>query len=131
MMKLEDIKIGMKIWTMGHWTNLPESGTVTGIGYTGQSKKNGEPYAMIDWDNIGSSGALLSDIYPSLKALQQGEKERMDKAVTEMKSKIHDVKDLVTFMYHATLNGEEYTNYDERRVARECAKELLGLDLEE
>ena len=85
---------------------------------------------MIDWDSIGSSGALLSDIYPSLEALQQGESERMDKTVAEMKSKIHDVKDLVIFMYHATLNGEEYTNYDERRVARECAKELLGLDLE-
>lgn len=130
MMKLEDIKIGMKIWTMGHWSNLPESGIVTGIGYTGQSEKNGEPYAMIDWDSIGSSGALLSNIYPSLEALKQGEKEREDKAVTEMKAKIHDVKDLVTFMYHATLNGEEYTNYDEKRVARECAKELLGLDLE-
>lgn len=131
MMKLEDVKIGMKIWTMGHWTNCPESGTVTGIGYTGQSKKKGEPYAIVDWDNIGTSGALLSDSYPSLEALQRGEKKREDKAVAEMKSKIHDVKDLVTFMYHATLNGEEYTNYDERRVARECAKELLGLDLEE
>ncbi len=116
---------------MGHWTNCPESGTVTGIGYTGQSKKKGEPYAIVDWDNIGTSGALLSDSYPSLEALQRGEKKREDKAVAEMKSKIHDVKDLVTFMYHATLNGEEYTNYDERRVARECAKELLGLDLEE
>lgn len=126
MMKLEDVKIGMKIWTIGHWSNLPESGTVTGIEYT----KDGEPYATIDWDNIGSSGALFSNIYLSLETLQQGEKEREDKAVAEMKAKIHDVKDLVVFMYHATLNGEEYTNYDEKRVARECAKELLGLDLE-
>ena len=33
-------------------------------------------------------------------------------------------------MYHATLNGGEYVNYDERRAARELAKELLDLDLE-
>lgn len=28
------------------------------------------------------------------------------------------------------LNGGEYVNYDERRAARELAKELLDLDLE-
>ena len=132
MMNLKDIKIGMKIWQIGHWSNLPESGTVKAIKYTEVSKIHPEPvpYVEVDWDNCGTSGAKLDDIYPSYEELQIGEKAREDKAVAKIKSEVHDVKDLVTFMYHATLNGGEYVNYDERRAARELAKELLDLDLE-
>lgn len=132
MMKLEDIKIGMKIWQIGHWSSLPESGTVKAIKYTEVSKIHPEPvpYVEVDWDNCGTSGAKLADIYPSYEELQIGEKAREDKAVAKIKSEVHDVKDLVKFMYHATLNGGEYVNYDERRAARELAKELLDLDLE-
>lgn len=132
MMKLEDIKIGMKIWRIGHWSSLPESGTVKAIKYTEISKMHPEPvpYVEVDWDNCGTSGAKLDEIYPSYEELQIGEKAREDKAVAKIKSEVHDVKDLVKFMYHATLNGGEYVNYDERRAARELAKELLDLDLE-
>lgn len=133
MMKLEDIKIGMKIWRIGHWSSLPESGTVKAIKYTEISKIHPEPvpYVEVDWDECGgTSGAKLADIYPSYEELQIGEKAREDKAVAKIKSEVHDVKDLVKFMYHATLNGGEYVNYDERRAARELAKELLDLDLE-
>ena len=131
-MKLEDIKIGMKIWRIGHWSSLPESGTVKAIKYTEISKMHPEPvpYVEVDWDNCGTSGAKLDEIYPSYEELQIGEKAREDKAVAKIKSEVHDVKDLVKFMYHATLNGGEYVNYDERRAARELAKELLDLDLE-
>lgn len=132
MMKLKDIKIGMKIWMIGHWSDLPTSGTVKAIKYTEISKIHPEPvpYVEVDWDNYGTSGAKLADIYPSYEELQIGEKAREDKAVAKIKSEVHDVKDLVKFMYHATLNGGEYVNYDERRAARELAKELLDLDLE-
>ena len=133
MMKLEDIKIGMKIWRIGHWSSLPESGTVKAIKYTEVSKMHPEPvpYAEVDWDKCGgTSGAKLDEIYPSYEELQIGEKAREDEAVAKIKAEVHDVKDLVTFMYHATLNGGEYVNYDERRAARELAKELLDLDLE-
>ena len=89
------------------------------------------PYVEVDWDECGgTSGAKLDEIYPSYEELQLGEKAREDKAVAKIKSEVHDVKDLVKFMYHATLNGGEYVNYDERRAARELAKELLDLDLE-
>lgn len=133
MMNLKDIKIGMKIWQIGHWSNLPESGTVKAIKYTEVSKMHPEPvpYVEVDWDECGgTSGAKLDEIYPSYEELQIGEKARENKAVAKIKSEVHDVKDLVTFMYHATLNGGEYVNYDERRAARELAKELLDLDLE-
>lgn len=132
MMNLKDIKIGMKIWQIGHWSSLPESGTVKAIKYTEVSKIHPEPvpYVEVDWDNCGTSGAKLDEIYPSYEELQIGEKAREDEAVAKIKSEIHDVKDLVKFMYHATLNGGEYVNYDERRAARELAKELLDLDLE-
>lgn len=132
MMKLEDIKIGMKIWMIGHWSDLPTSGTVKAIKYTEISKMHPEPvpYVEVDWDNCGTSGAKLDEIYPSYEELQIGEKAREDEAVAKIKAEVHDVKDLVTFMYHATLNGGEYVNYDERRAARELAKELLDLDLE-
>lgn len=132
MMNLKDIKIGMKIWQIGHWSDLPESGTVKAIKYTEVSKIHPEPvpYVEVDWDNCGTSGAKLDEIYPSYEELQIGEKAREDEAVAKIKSEVHDVKDLVKFMYHATLNGGEYVNYDERRAARELAKELLDLDLE-
>lgn len=132
MMDLKDIKIGMKIWQIGHWSNLPESGVVKAIKYTEVSKMHPEPipYVEVDWDNCGTSGAKLDEIYPSYEELQIGEKAREDNAVAKIKSEVHDVKDLVKFMYHATLNGGEYVNYDERRAARELAKELLDLDLE-
>ena len=132
MMNLKDIKIGMKIWQIGHWSSLPESGTVKAIKYTEVSKMHPEPvpYVEVDWDNCGTSGAKLDEIYPSYEELQLGEKAREDEAVAKIKSEVHDVKDLVKFMYHATLNGGEYVNYDERRAARELAKELLDLDLE-
>lgn len=132
MMELKDIKIGMKIWKIGHWSSLPESGTVKAIKYTEVSKIHPEPvpYVEVDWDNCGTSGAKLDNIYPSYEKLQIGEKAREDKAVAKIKAEIHNVKDLVKFMYHATLNGGEYVNYDERRAARELAKELLDLDLE-
>lgn len=132
MMKLKDIKIGMKIWMIGHWSDLPTSGTVKAIKYTEISKMHPEPvpYVEVDWDNCGTSGAKLDEIYPSYEELQIGEKAREDKAVAKIKSEVHNVKDLVKFMYHATLNGGEYVNYDERRAARELAKELLDLDLE-
>ena len=133
MMELKEIKIGMKIWKIGHWSSLPESGTVKAIKYTEVSKIHPEPvpYVEVDWDECGgTSGAKLDEIYPSYEELQIGEKAREDKAVAKIKSEVHDVKDLVKFMYHATLNGGEYVNYDERRAARELAKELLDLDLE-
>ena len=132
MMNLKDIKIGMKIWQIGHWSSLPESGTVKAIKYTEVSKMHPEPvpYVEVDWDNRGTSGAILDEIYPSYEELKIGEKAREDKAVAKIKSEVHDVKDLVKFMYHATLNGGEYVDYDERRAARELAKELLDLDLE-
>lgn len=133
MMNLKDIKIGMKIWQIGHWSNLPESGTVKAIKYTEVSKIHPEPipYVEVDWDKCGgTSGAKLDEIYPSYEELQLGEKARENEAVAKIKAEVHDVKDLVKFMYHATLNGGEYVNYDERRAARELAKELLDLDLE-
>ena len=130
-MELKDIKIGMKIWQIGHWSSLPESGTVKAIKYTEVSKIHPEPvpYVEVKWDTCGTSDAILDEIYPSYEELQIGEKAREDKAVAKIKSEVHDVKDLVKFMYHATLNGGEYVNYDERRAARELAKELLDLDL--
>lgn len=132
MMNLKDIKIGSRIWTMGYWSNIPESGIVQAVKYTDPTPQHLEtiPYVKVKWDNGGTSGARLNEIYPSFNALQKGEKEREDKAVAEIKAKVHNVKELVAFMYNASLNSGEYTNYDEKRAARELAKELLGLDLE-
>ena len=84
---------------------------------------------FVKWDSCVTSGAILDEIYPSYEELKIGEKAREDKAVSKIKAEIHNIKDLVVFMYNATLNGGEYTNYYERRAARELAKELLDLDL--
>ena len=131
MIRVEDVKVGMKIWEVGTWSAIPHSGTVKALKYTEVSPQHPEPvpYVEVNWDDLGTSGTLLSDAYLSLEDLKAGEKAREDKAVADIKAKVHDVKDLVTFMYNATLNGGEYTNFDERRAARELAKELLNIDL--
>lgn len=127
MIDVKDIKIGMKIWQICNWSSLPESGTVKAIKYTEVSKIHPEPvpYVEVKWDTCGTSDAILDEIYPSYEELKIGEKAREDKAVAKIKSEVHDVKDLVKFMYHATLNGVENVDDDERRAARDLAKQLL------
>ena len=86
MMELKDIKIGMKIWKIGHWSSLPESGTVKAIKYTEVSKIHPEPipYVEVKWDSCVTSDAILDEIYPSYEELKIGEKAREDKAVSEL-----------------------------------------------
>lgn len=127
MMKLEDIKIGQKVWVVANWAHTPISGTVESIKYIGPS----EPYAKVCWDShFGTSGVLLDELYASLEDLQKEEKAKQNAAVAEIKSTICDVKDLVVFMYHIVLNGDEDVDYDAKRAVCERAKELLDLNLE-
>lgn len=210
-MKLEDAKVGMKVWVRHYKNRPPESGTIIEInpveviaGPFGPPEA--WPSVEIKWDKIGgTSNILLSNVYLSIEELQQGEKKQEDKKVVKIKTKIHNVEDLIVFiynayffdldpsctkrvihertkeffgldcdikliewleknetdlndmyrqktnskvvfytksmtvkevvskyickMYHATLNGDEYTNYNERRVVHECEKEFLSLDL--
>lgn len=123
--------INSKRYMASNKSGVAESGTVKAIKYTEVSKIHPEPvpYVEVKWDTCGTSDAILDEIYPSYEELKIGEKAREDKAVNKIKAEIHNIKDLVVFMYNATLNGGEYTNYYERRAARELAKELLDLDL--
>ena len=79
------------------------------------------------WDNIGTSNILLSNVYSSIEELQQDEKEREDKMVAETKAKIHDVNNLVVYIYNAYFCDLDPSCT--KRIIEERTKELLGLDL--
>lgn len=48
---------------------------------------------------------------------------------TKYKSDIHNTEDLIKFMYENLATSFEHTDMDARKVARDCAKELLGINL--
>lgn len=89
MMKLEDIKIGQKVWVVANWAHTPISGTVESIKYIGPS----EPYAKVCWDShFGTSGVLLDELYASLEDLQKEEKAKQDAADERITMKLAGVE---------------------------------------
>lgn len=126
-------KIGDKVWFEAHWSGNLTSGEVIKTGMTDVSKRYPEPlpYAEVQWDMGGVSNMLFEDLYPTEEALRQGLKAKENAYVAKVKSEIHDVNDLVKFMYNNNIakGASEYTNYSARRAVREIAKDMLDLDL--
>lgn len=52
------------------------------------------------------------------------------KQVETYKKEITSVQDLVVFLFHHCVNGEEYTDWNARAAAIQRAKKLLDIDLE-
>ena len=126
-------KIGQKVWFLEKWSRCIHSAKIIALGETEVSVKDPEkyPYADIKWDIGGNSKRLLRDLYNSREELQKELKKTEEKKISEIKAKIKDVNDLVTFMYnHCVADAEEYTDWTARRAVKEIAKEMLGLELE-
>lgn len=125
-------KIGQKVWFLEPWGQCIHSAKITALGETEVSVRNPEkyPYADIEWDDGGNSGCLLKNLYTSREELQKELKKEEEKKIAEIKAKIKDANDLVTFMYdHCVACAEEYTDWTARRAVKEIAKEMLGLEL--
>lgn len=125
-------KIGQKVWFLEPWSKCIHSAKITALGETEVSARDQEkyPYAEIKWDDGGDSGCLLRDLYSSREELQAELKKAEKKRIAEIKGSIKDVNGLVAFMYnHCVASAEEYTDWTARRVVKEIAKEMLGLEL--
>ena len=125
-------KIGQKVWFLEPWSKCIHSAKITALGETEVSARDPEkyPYAEIKWDDGGDSGRLLRDLYSSREELQAELKKAEKKRIAEIKGSIKDVNGLVAFMYnHCVASAEEYTDWTARRVVKEIAKEMLGLEL--
>ena len=129
-----NVKIGDIVWFEERWSGNLTSGKVVKTGMTDISKRYPEPlpYAEVQWDTSDVSGILFEDLYPTEEALRQGLKAKENAYIAKVKSEIHDVNDLVKFMYNNNIakGASEYTNYSARRAVREIAKDMLNLDLD-
>ena len=129
---VKNVNIGDTVWFEEHWSECLTSGVVKNVGMTEITEKNpvALPYATIK-SNYVEYDILFENLYPTKDVLLQAIKKESDKRVAEIKAKIHDVNELIAFMYDATIStgSEEYTDWDARRAVKEIAKELLNIDL--
>ena len=75
---------------------------------------------------------LSSKCYSTREAALAAQNAENERIRDGYRAQIQTVKDLIKFMYSNNVhNGaEEYTDWNARQVAREKAKELLGLELD-
>lgn len=121
---IKNVSIGQKVWYQDVWSQAAECGSVVKV-----TEIDGVPIATVKWD-IGFSDVLLDLLYDTREEVENVVREKENAEVLDIKSRIHNVNELVTYMYHAPLNAEEYTDFATKRAVRELAKELLGLELE-
>ena len=125
-------KIGQKVWFLEPWGQCIHSAKITALGETEVSVRKTLKYlyAKIEMDDGGMRGCPLKNLYASREELQKELKKEEEKKIAEIKAKIKDAGDLVTFMYdHCVACAEEYTDWTARRAVKEIAKEMLGLEL--
>lgn len=113
-----EFKIGDKVWWYDSW-GIIQNGKI--------SEFKGE-YAGIKMGVHGgiSTGAKLSECWPTKEACQNAEERRATAQKTEYIESIKDVNDLVQFLFDHDVSGEDH-NYEAEAAARERAKDLLGL----
>lgn len=82
--------------------------------------------------NYGSQYEHMKNCYPSREALVEAANAEIAAEAADILESIHDVKDLVRYLYDNNVTpGEEYTNYAGRAAVREAAKKFLGIDLDQ
>lgn len=72
--------------------------------------------------------ALYKDLFPTEEIAKTELNHRILERRERIAKEISSVEDLLNMMLNA-MYAEEYTDYDKIHVARQKAKELLGLDL--
>lgn len=129
---IKDPKIGQIVWLKEYWSENICSAKILTLGETEVSTEDSNKclYAKIEFD-VGISHYLLKDLYSSREELVEKIKKRTQNEINKIKLEIHDVNDLVRFMYnHCVASAEEYTDWNARQAVKEIAKEMLDLELE-
>lgn len=119
-------KVGDRVWFWEPWVNQSMSGVIARINIF-------EPnYAYIKRDEGGETTRYFNDLFPTEKKLLEFRKEKDDQLISQYKSEINNIEDLIKFMYDNVIStkGCGYTNYCARTAVREKAKELLNIELE-
>lgn len=125
-MNIEDIKIGQTVWFVQPFSQINR-----GIVETKSSDSNKFDYVLVS-DRHSCGNVLASDCFPTREALEKGLTERSEKQVKEYCDSIHDISDLMRFIFrHPIAAAEEYTDWDARRAVAMKTQELLGLNLEQ
>ena len=127
---IKNPKIGQKVWFAEACNQRIHSAKLIALDEVEVSTRK-YLYAKIEMDDGCRLGWPLKNLYASREELQKELKKEEEKKIAEIKAKIKDAGDLVTFMYdHCVACAEEYTDWTARRAVKEIAKEMLGLDLD-
>lgn len=126
MIKINDIKIGQKVWYQEHWSQMIVWGRVTkitkfdnnedGIEVTGDIYEKGS--------FVGTTTQPLNNLFATKEEAIAAVKEENQKRVDNYKAEIADIASLVAFPLSHPFGAEEYTNYEAIRAYKERAKEL-------
>lgn len=124
-MKENEVKIGQTVYFQEHWSGAIQEAKVTDIlPMEDQKRYPGKKYAELEC-RIGTCGALLENIYPSMKACQEAVRKTFIEKVEKYKAEIKTVRDLIIFpLEHTVSDAEEYSNDAARRAYKERAEEL-------
>lgn len=113
-----EFKIGDKVWWYDSWGTL-QNGKI--------SEFKGEYVAIKTGVHGGiSTGAKLSECWPTKEACQNANKRRAAAQKAEYIESIKDVNDLVQFLFDHDVSGEDH-DCEAEEAARERAKDLLEL----
>ena len=128
--------IGDKAYFEETWSENIIGGKVLEIKQT-ESKNGAAPQdylvIQIEGSKYDKRNALVEKCHPSREAAKAAQDAENNAIKDKYRSEINSVQELVQFMYNHTIatGAGEYTNWNGREVAREKAKELLGVDLED
>lgn len=118
-----------KIFFEEHWSGTVHTGVIEDIVY----ENNKTIYKIHDLTCLGHTQRYEENVYPTEEACQQAIIDKDMAIQNKYAASINSVEDLIQFMYQHTIStgAEEYTDYNARTVARNKAKELLSLDLQD
>lgn len=124
-MKENEVKIGQTVYFQEHWSGaIQEAKVIDILPMEDQKRYPGKKYDKLKC-RIGTCGALLENIYPSMKACQEAVRKTFIEEVEKYKAEIKTVRDLIIFpLEHTVSDAEEYSNDAARRAYKERAEEL-------
>lgn len=129
-----DFKVGGNAYFIENWTDEIIGGEILEIKNTQPTERNlkAVPYLVIKIGKSGKRDALAKNCYPTREAALKAQNAAIEATKAKYRAEIHSVEELVRFMYENTIASGacEYTDWEARTVAREKAKELLGIELE-
>lgn len=115
-------KLGDVVWfDCGHI----ECGTIIELFDNG-----GRSFARIRCKIIpGTTNILVDELYKTKSAVEQACRDKARRIEDYYRTKIHTVEDLVKFCFTHDVSECEYRDTQAYNVAREKAKELLGIEI--